>query len=285
MSTVTKDLLSCQQRIFSAIKFYQKLDLNNDNDQDKLMQYKENHVHLLEDFISIITQYNDKMDDVYDAAVNSIGKCNIQTCNLTTRHHRNRRNDKIKNDENATKLNFICIRDLFDSVHCYIFHQFDYGFRVYKNMQNQINSMSDINVHENKAHKANLTHKISPSKLLDESQFSAKCSKYSISCITSTDTFMDGLLKNNQNISTAAKTFFDQEEYDSDAIMDDSNESTTMSNIYHMCDKKICNKIREYIRDLKCMLPLYALTALHFCYLQLFFACFNSALIRYIYSI
>ena len=95
--------------------------------------YKHPQNEILSDFIHLITNHSHQIDEIYDEFQHEFNiKCNINSCKMSSRHNRNR-NTKFTQYQNDNDLEFEFIRDLFDSIHCYILHQYDYGFRVNKN--------------------------------------------------------------------------------------------------------------------------------------------------------
>eukprot|EP01084_Bolivina_argentea_P283919 486403_1 len=144
-----------------------------------------------------------------------MGKCDIRTCKLTERHNRDRTKDRVKTEEYgmdvidsntaSEELEFVYIRDLFDGIHCYIMHQYDFGFR------------------QRKKHQQPETH-------YADKTFSNNNNKYIINSDSefhygnSSNTFMEVLFQKLQNVSGLdIKTFLEDEEYDSEAVMDDIN--------------------------------------------------------------
>eukprot|EP01084_Bolivina_argentea_P303177 523368_1 len=75
-------LCICIQRLLYGLKYYQMLNVDNEEDANKLVQFcKEIYTELLNDFIHIIIKHKDELDEIYDYVINDklIGfkKCNV----------------------------------------------------------------------------------------------------------------------------------------------------------------------------------------------------------------
>eukprot|EP01084_Bolivina_argentea_P283522 485600_1 len=69
-SNCKKDFLcQCTKRIVIAMKYYQSLDLNNNNDKEKLLYFLNFiYTHIVNDFTHILTEHPDTLDEMYDFA-------------------------------------------------------------------------------------------------------------------------------------------------------------------------------------------------------------------------
>eukprot|EP01084_Bolivina_argentea_P315438 546495_1 len=128
-------LCRCTKRLVTAMKYYQSLDMTDTDDQQQLMEfYHEKYNHILDDFAHLLTKHHETLDTMYDYAVNDIGldKCTAKKCLAQRRHNRDRDNEykkeKKTNDEDTPDKDFLFVRDTMDGVHCYILHQYDFGF-------------------------------------------------------------------------------------------------------------------------------------------------------------
>ena len=144
----------CIIRVFEAIKYYHTLNFinnnnnnNNNNDKNKLIKFVKNiYNHILDDYIHIITIHNDFIDDIYSLLNSSkynFKKCNIIKCILTQRHNRNREQNvhsneiKYNNNDDDDDTEFLFFRDIYDSIHFYLFHIYEFGFRITKKEKNK----------------------------------------------------------------------------------------------------------------------------------------------------
>eukprot|EP01084_Bolivina_argentea_P015566 29166_1 len=140
MTTVQKKDESIFQSILSTIKFYHTLNLDEQNDRDNLIKHKETYPQLLDNFIYLVTTYNDNIDKIYDFAIQqNVPKCDVTCCSSAQRYHRNKRIDAMnikEHNETRNELQFINIRDLLDQIHCYFMHQYDFGYRIHQSIKN-----------------------------------------------------------------------------------------------------------------------------------------------------
>ena len=106
-------------RIQDALSFYQKLDIAND--LSELTRYcKEEQPTLIDDFHHILSEHSKQDDMAYFEAL----ECTMSgDCALAARYHRSKEQEDDKQES-------VFCRDLLDSVHCYVFHLYDFGFRV-----------------------------------------------------------------------------------------------------------------------------------------------------------
>eukprot|EP01084_Bolivina_argentea_P099828 179388_1 len=213
-----KDQNSTVNAILDAVIFYQSLNLFTDDDKQKLLKYYEStYPELLEDFINLITKYSHNMDDIYEVATKKMDMCDVLNCAFTQRHCRDRKTDakyqqgNDPNSETEEELQFMFIRDMFDGIHCYILHQYDFGYRKHHDGIQK----SSHTFHHPRKNKFNIP--------INESNLKSV-------------TFMDRLY-NHVNTRFGDKelsemrTFFENEEFDSDAIQQDIKDSVQESNV------------------------------------------------------
>eukprot|EP01084_Bolivina_argentea_P116020 206227_1 len=126
-------------RIVSFLQHYKHMDEEIENDEDKLIQlYEETYSELLDDFIRVTTQHVNEIDDIYDMIINNdsieVNICDAYKCNCSSRHNRNRMLDfKNSASNDVQDIKHIFVRNLFDKIHCYILHVYDFGYRIHKN--------------------------------------------------------------------------------------------------------------------------------------------------------
>eukprot|EP01083_Nonionella_stella_P227076 805958_1 len=205
-----------------ALQFYLNLDLSDADDNNKLITYyNEIYPEILEDFIQLITKDHDQMDHIYRYVTKrSHIRCDVTNCVLE------RRRNKVRNINN-TIINFsqseedddahlYFIHDLFDGIHCYLLHPYDFGARIRGDKQ-----------------------------LSTRSHLRSKSTKYNIILAhgdESTDlTFYDSLhmfwctIQQSDQIAniSSLKQFLSDQEYDSEALMEDiGQDMNDKCNIY-----------------------------------------------------
>ena len=127
----------CTTRIIYALKYYQTLNLNHDeNDRQRMIKFfKERYVQLLDDYIHIVTQHNDtiQLEEIFEIMLTEYGmnQCQILNCSLAIRHYRDKSIIGTKEDiDYKVDEDFLFYRDTMDQIHCYLFHLYDAGLRV-----------------------------------------------------------------------------------------------------------------------------------------------------------
>eukprot|EP01084_Bolivina_argentea_P241414 405280_1 len=203
------------QNILKALDDYQSINNKEECDPQSLFDICcTKYTSLLDDFIHVTNTHKDELDDIFNliSANHMVSKCNVLTCPLSQRH----------NSTNFTKSedhNFAFYRDLLDSMHCYCYHLWDYGFRSRSSSSSitpiKLNRIDNIN-------KFNLNNDdyIEPEE-------------------TFLDAFIEHMLRNR--ITTALQEI-QLCEYDTDAIKSDINvsehNSIMNSNIATMLDNE-----------------------------------------------
>eukprot|EP01084_Bolivina_argentea_P163233 284004_1 len=127
---------SCLERIIKALVYIASLDvIENDEDCTKVVEFCEGKAkELIDDFIHITTKHStdNDIDAIYCKLRKNCDECDVSNCVLSLRHNRNKSNENSKNSQ------FIFWRDFFDSIHCYLFHIYDFGYRITKNELNKL---------------------------------------------------------------------------------------------------------------------------------------------------
>eukprot|EP01084_Bolivina_argentea_P300022 517223_1 len=259
-------------RLFNALQFYQSLNIENKSDKDKLLKYYHNeYPEILADFIHLITIHQDEMDEIYDDAINNtnicFNTCDVVNCALSARHNRDRNKEHSENKSKTTNhehVQFVFVRDLFDSIHCYIIHQYDFGYRIHKNDKIKIQQKTIVDSDE-KNNSINISHqdetfkqmsniiKKQTIKLQNNSRFTDS-NKYKImtnenKSYNDTNFFMDGLYKIKNNSKFVS--FLEIEEYDTESVLHDiSEKDQSASNIfvYLLNNMNDAKHIHDYFR-------------------------------------
>eukprot|EP01084_Bolivina_argentea_P245929 411664_1 len=114
--------------------------MNDKQSEESLINfYKNTYICFLNDFIHLITTHTHELDEIYD----TLSLCNIQNCTCSSRHNRDRNQDFTTNKYCSCneELVYAFIRDLFDGLHCYILHAYDFGYRIHpKELKQEINA-------------------------------------------------------------------------------------------------------------------------------------------------
>ena len=243
-SHIISDHKDVKERIFAALLFYQSLNMENKNDKNRLVHYYYHiYTQLLSDFITLITKHEADFESIYNYftkqdASNTLN-CNVEDCILSLRHNRNREKEI---DDSKEDIDFIFIRDLFDNIHCYIYHQYDYGFRTNSTISDDTNNFKQekeipIDSTVNKNNKFSL-------KLVDAEYGS--------------NTFMDELKQNILDDDNLIN-FIENEEFDTDAIHHDIAD-IEQSNILQFLsnDRLGYNNLLKYVKQLPGMTLYYS---------------------------
>ena len=95
------------------------------------------------DITNILNQFNhsllchkkgdDELENVYKLFG---GECEIEKCNLISRHYR--RTEQFQIDEQGINVKTLCVKDVFARIHCHFHLQYDVGFRLNKYEREQI---------------------------------------------------------------------------------------------------------------------------------------------------
>eukprot|EP01084_Bolivina_argentea_P147725 258401_1 len=123
--TTHKNDDACIIRVIDALKYYQTLNMKDTTDHDKLIEFYENYnktFSLMDDFIEIVSKYNNSSDleTIFNKYI--VNNCDIKNCLLFNRHN------IINISKNNEKIEFYT--NLFDGMHCFLFHSFDIGMRI-----------------------------------------------------------------------------------------------------------------------------------------------------------
>ncbi len=140
----------CTKRIIKALQYYDTLDVeNNENDKDKLINFSENiYKGLLNDFIHFIEYHNDsiqleQVSNILQKAYN-FKTCDVTKCGKAIRHNRDKTHDEQKYNGKEDET-FVFYRDLFDQIHCYLYHLFDIGLRI---KQSNLYNDCPVDIHQ-----------------------------------------------------------------------------------------------------------------------------------------
>eukprot|EP01083_Nonionella_stella_P203162 741552_1 len=147
------------QRVTAALAFYQSIKSDSKNETQIgsfLREYFSTYSNFLNDYGHVLHQHlhtgsvkqnNAQFEEIYDYISKQI-QCDITTCPQFVRNNRNRQ--KTQNDSfgsQNTDIKTIFYLDLLDTIHCYLLHAFDVGFRI-KTNELQINDYQLANDEE-----------------------------------------------------------------------------------------------------------------------------------------
>eukprot|EP01084_Bolivina_argentea_P044780 82392_1 len=129
-------------RLSKALEYYLCLDIMNNNEHRNLFCHfvQQKYTQLIDDFAVLTKISKEKLYEIQESLINdgNVKGCDINKCDFAMRHGNNN-NDK--NTLDAT-LNFYKIT--MDSLHFYMFHLFECGFRVIEtNESNNNNKMKE----------------------------------------------------------------------------------------------------------------------------------------------
>eukprot|EP01084_Bolivina_argentea_P315440 546500_1 len=123
------------ERLMTAMEYYQSLDMANDQDKQKLSDFYDfRYKHILNDFSHLILKHYEELDTMYEFATNimNLKQCTAEKCLMLRRHNRDRDNeDKDTQFKSQYEIDLQFKRDTMDAIHCYILHQYDFGFAIY----------------------------------------------------------------------------------------------------------------------------------------------------------
>ena len=120
----------CQStiRIIYALKYYQTLNMEQQQDMNQMIEFCHTKYPLLvDDYVHIINRHSDslQLEEIFENLMNEyhLNPCDIYKCRLAARHHRDRTRDEEKytTAEKSELLNpsFVFYRDFFDGMHCH----------------------------------------------------------------------------------------------------------------------------------------------------------------------
>ena len=121
---------SCKstKRIINAMKSYQ----NKSKQEIKswLIKYvKEEYSQILNDWCHLMNKHNDpiQLEQIFEILIDKyeLNPCDVTKCPFVIRHHRDRTNDDMfddNKDDGDQDDEYLFYRDLFDGVHCYLYH-------------------------------------------------------------------------------------------------------------------------------------------------------------------
>ena len=219
MHQCATDVTSCRManRVVCAMKYYSTMQ----QDESIIMNFVTNiYKLLLDDFIHITQYHNHQINEIMDLMFEKydMAKCDYLQCKSLSRHY-----DEQESNNTQQEDKFMFYQNLFDSIHCFLFHSYDVGLR-------RLNASEMVNV------SPQIRYPFTPRRFdTKKYNFNTNANSKSIS-ESSSDTYFDNLLAHihqalNHTVTMKLKQFLEQEEFDTDAFLQDLNTSSH-SNIY-----------------------------------------------------
>eukprot|EP01084_Bolivina_argentea_P196211 336384_1 len=275
------------ERVIKLLNDYNRLNVVNNKDMDKLVEICEENKSTLNDYIHIITHHNNEYDleEIFNLIIEEINnECNLRNCSFISRHYRDRtvkqsyeiKEEESKYNEETTKVIFWM--DLLDSMHCFLFHMYDTGMRVKKNGLNKIIDKKEEKYEEFDEYYdvtfANIYYQIKTKiKTLQSSGIIGRYENNKFNIIAANDTsinkdktFMDRLFEiSSGQMMHTLKEWLCEEDYDTEAVQTDienvSSDNFTQTNIgQQLQDKLLYQRIANFIHDAVDDAKLYSVT-------------------------
>eukprot|EP01084_Bolivina_argentea_P316410 548450_1 len=139
-------------RLISGLSYYSRLDIiNNDNDRNSFSVFMmEKYIRFIDDYTHLVHDHGHEIEHIYKAMIGNekFTPCNIKACSFTSRHYQIS-NDKT-NINRSDKLDSILefFKTEMDSLHFYLYHLFDIGFRTFKNKAEYESELSEEMVNQ-----------------------------------------------------------------------------------------------------------------------------------------
>eukprot|EP01084_Bolivina_argentea_P274063 467023_1 len=142
-------------RITQCLQFYQSIDLSTNS--HLLINYfnKNNYPFLINDYNHILTKHlgdnkpikqtRNEYEQINQFIMSQIKHCQLEKCNKLNRNTRNREKEplldtiQLNNTNNDTNDLLSFYIDILDTIHCYLIHSFDIGYRIKSNELQLIN--------------------------------------------------------------------------------------------------------------------------------------------------
>ena len=179
---------------------------------NKSYENYSNDVTQLLDCFNHLLSYHDVDDEQFQLIYNLFGRCDIKQCNEIRRNHRNREID-VEMKENEASMREFCIQDIFSTVHCHIYHQYDAGYRLTQMEKSLIRGRNMENGEQSERLMSN--HRFLELRRILRRRY-CKLETMEIECNT----------KNNKFVSDLNKTMISKGTTNDDEKKDNASEST-----------------------------------------------------------
>lgn len=135
-NNINHDYNSCVaiQRLLVSLKYYNQLKIENDrNDQDIFSNFMDEvYKHeMFDDYYHLIQFHQSQLESIHDLAINEyeIPECDVSKCNFANRHFR-KKDEKQSGLKIANKSRLELYIETMDSLHFYLLHMHQLGYRV-----------------------------------------------------------------------------------------------------------------------------------------------------------
>eukprot|EP01084_Bolivina_argentea_P084460 152733_1 len=250
----------CINRMHSALRYYSSLNLDHSQHaENKLVKYcNMTYKLLLNDYVHIVTNHNSDTDlhKIFNllTASDDYIECTIAKCTLSSRHYRDRNVNNINKSKVESNKDFMFYRDILDSMHCFLFHLYDFGLRIKNSSENNYHAQGFENMYDHINSKIQILQNLGVFDV--ESQNNKFCFKTTetdtieITFIDSLYTYMNEQSLSNEEIQKLNHIIISQE-YESEAIMDDVSDDYTNSNLNLLVAKKCFSLLEKYTHQTK----------------------------------
>ena len=293
-------------RLITGLKYYTNLDIeNNDIDKDEFNNFfDDTYVNMLDDYLHVLRCHSIDLEEIHNSLFTKykFKKVDINKCKYTLRHFKG---DKVYNKNDDPWINFYI--ETYDSLYYYLFHLYSVGLRSRKKdleqeLKNQVDELEDVDFDEKECYDAifgKMMKRINKKSIETSGLFTRYnvVNKYDLQITASTEdtviitkdrdserlTFKDSLMiyvqkcmKGYSNVAAINNLyqFVNDEEYDSDAIIQDiDDDHGEFSNIRNAIKNRSCiAAIKQYIRNTKRMF--YLFYVFYACFLFIIIVCF-----------
>ena len=130
------EFLNCASipRLIQALAYYAKLDvIGNEGDRNDFVRFvTEIYPELLNDFTHLVSQHNHSLQQIKEHFLEDTA-CKIATCEHSSRHYRQEKKKQVDYSvKHKLDPELVFFIDLMDSLHFYLFHCIESGFRDIK---------------------------------------------------------------------------------------------------------------------------------------------------------
>eukprot|EP01084_Bolivina_argentea_P043419 80010_1 len=258
---------SCWQRIGVGLKQYHLLCDVMPNNQDNFIYFcNEQYTNFLDDYIHVIKKHQNDLLIVSDELKHKYGvkACDIQTCTKLHSHFDREYENYMKNVTKEYRFYSQC----YDQCHFYLFHLYDMGYRIEPTiinndennttydtvfattrdlLQNRVDHLTNVlNIqrYRQENNKYNIQLTIDENKTKDQVEEITFIEQIYNSIETNKD-------KIDANMIKSLRNFINDNEYDTDAVLNDLDDLKAGSNTLNYIKNESCiDLMTTYIRNL-----------------------------------
>ena len=250
-------------RLLSSLRYYHSMQKKQEEFTDFMVNtYKQ---QVFEDYHHLVKIHDGQVLDMNQYFIQEKWgeQCDVKSCEYATRHHRTDNKGNVSENQNeSTKMSVA--KEIMDSLHVYIYHLHDYGLRVKDksattNHEEKDEQKSEYFDKEFYRVSRTILEREKYTKFWD--RFGTSSGKFLIKTEAETSkTYLDKLCHhlehNNVNMECIErlKTFFEDEEFDTDALGMDIDIDPQQSNTAKQVNNQECMKqIVAFIKTAKRM--------------------------------